>query len=106
MVYSRMYDEERRTDGRRQGNRDLFSYLTICNGINIGLKSAYRGMYHSKLDLEVFQETKVTDGIHTCNCYRFGVKGKISNRCPGKFDEEIPDHFEKPTNCSPPTLSV
>ena len=35
--------------------------------------------------------------------YSFGVKGKRSNRCPGNFDEEIPDQYDQPMNCSPPS---
>ena len=48
-----------------------FGTYNICNGRNGGLESALRGMSQENMDLGIFQETKVTDGIYTCgsDCY-------------------------------------
>ena len=42
-----------------------FGTYNIRNGRNGGLESALRGMYQANMDLDIFQETKVTDGIYT-----------------------------------------
>ena len=42
-----------------------FGTYNICNGHNRGLESALRGVSQSNMDLGIFQETKVTDGIYT-----------------------------------------
>ena len=41
-----------------------FGTYKICNGRNVGLESELRGMYQVNMDLGIFQETKVTDGIY------------------------------------------
>ena len=42
-----------------------FGTYNIHNGRNRGPESALRGMYQANMDLGIFQETKVTDGIYT-----------------------------------------
>ena len=42
-----------------------FGTYNIRNGRNRGLESALRGMSQDNMDLGIFQETKVTDGIYT-----------------------------------------
>ena len=42
-----------------------FGTYNICNGRNGGTKSALMGMYQATMDLGIFQEKKVTDGIYT-----------------------------------------
>ena len=42
-----------------------FGTYNIRNGRNRGLESALRGMSQANMDLGIFQETKVTDGIYT-----------------------------------------
>ena len=42
-----------------------FGTYNICNGRNGGLKSALRGMSQANMDLGIFQEKKVTDGMYT-----------------------------------------
>ena len=42
-----------------------FGTNNIYNGRNGGLESALRGMYQANMDLGIFQETKVIDGIYT-----------------------------------------
>ena len=42
-----------------------FGTYNIWNGRNGGLESALRGMYQANMDLRIFQETKLTDGIYT-----------------------------------------
>ena len=43
-----------------------FGTYKIRNGRNGGLESALRGMSQANMDLGIFQETKCTDGIYTC----------------------------------------
>ena len=52
--------------GGRQGAVRLIRFETynIRNGWNRGLEYALRGMYQANMDLGVFHETKVTNGIH------------------------------------------
>ena len=45
--------------------RIRFGTYNINNGLNGGLESALRGMYQANMDLDIFQETKVTDSIYT-----------------------------------------
>ena len=40
-----------------------FGTFNIRNGRNGGLELALRGMFHTNMDLGIFQETKVTDGV-------------------------------------------
>ena len=42
-----------------------FGTNNIRNVRNGGLESALRGMSQANMDLGIFQETKVTDGIYT-----------------------------------------
>ena len=42
-----------------------FGTYNIINGRNGGLESAVRLVYQANMDLGIFQETKVTDGIYT-----------------------------------------
>ena len=42
-----------------------FGTYNIRNGRNGGLESALRGMSQANMDLGIFQEIKVTDGIYT-----------------------------------------
>ena len=42
-----------------------FGTYNIRNGHNRVLAFALRGMSHANMDLGIFQETKVTDGIYT-----------------------------------------
>ena len=51
----------------------MFGTHNICNGHNEGLELALRGISQANMDLGIFQETKVTDGIYTC-----GLAGYIA----------------------------
>ena len=42
-----------------------FGTYNIRNGRNSGLESALRGMSQANMDLGIFQETTLTDGIYT-----------------------------------------
>ena len=42
-----------------------FVTYNICNGSNRGLESALRGMSQANMNLGIFKEKKVTDGIYT-----------------------------------------
>ena len=42
-----------------------FGTYNIRNGRNGGLEAALRGMSQASMDLGIFQETKLTDGIYT-----------------------------------------
>ena len=53
--------------------RISFGTYTICNGRNGGLELELRGVYQSNMDLGIYQETKVTDGIYTCGSAGYGV---------------------------------
>ena len=44
-----------------------FGTYNICNARNGGLDSAPQGMYQANMDLGIFQETRVMDGIYTCS---------------------------------------
>ena len=50
-----------------------FSTYNIRNGRNRGLESALRGMSQANMDLVIFQETKVTDGIYSRGSARYSV---------------------------------
>ena len=52
---------------RRGGGRTPIRFRTynIRNGQNCGLELALRGVGQSNVDVGVFQETKLTDGIYT-----------------------------------------
>ena len=43
-----------------------FGTYNIRNGRNGGLESALQGMSQANMDLGIFQETKCTDEIYTC----------------------------------------
>ena len=42
-----------------------FGTYNIHNGRNRRLELALRGMYQANMELEIFQETKATDGMYT-----------------------------------------
>ena len=42
-----------------------FGTYNIRNRQNRGLELALRGVYQANMDLGIFQETKITDGIYT-----------------------------------------
>ena len=42
-----------------------FGTYNIRNGRNIGLESTLRGMVQENVDVGVFQDTKLTEGIYT-----------------------------------------
>ena len=50
-----------------------FVTYNIRNGRNRGLESALREMSQANMDLGIFQETKVTDGIYTCGLAGYSV---------------------------------
>ena len=50
-----------------------FGTYNIRNGPNGGMESALRGMSQANMDLGIFQETKVTDGIYTHGSARYSV---------------------------------
>ena len=50
-----------------------FGTYNICNSRNRGLESALREMYQSNMDLGIFQETKVTNGVYTRGSYIYSV---------------------------------
>ena len=50
-----------------------FGTYNIRNKCNGGLESALRGMSQVKIDLGIFQETKVTDGIYTRGLVGYSV---------------------------------
>ena len=41
-----------------------FGTYNIHNGINGGLELVFRGMYQANMDLGIFQETKLTNGVY------------------------------------------
>ena len=51
----------------------MFGTYNILNGQNGGLESALRGMYQANMELGIFQNTKVTDGIYTCRSAGYSV---------------------------------
>ena len=50
-----------------------FGTYNIRNGRNRGLELALRGMAQANIDLGVFQETKCTDKIYTCESAGYRV---------------------------------
>ena len=50
-----------------------FGTYNIPNRRNGGLEAALRGMSQANMDLGVFQETKLTDGIYTNRSARYSV---------------------------------
>ena len=50
-----------------------FGTYNIRNGHNRGLESELRGMSQSNMDLGIFQETKVIDGIYTRSSAGYSV---------------------------------
>ena len=50
-----------------------FGTYNICNGRNRGLESVLRGVSQASMDLDIFQETKVTDGIYTRGSATVGI---------------------------------
>ena len=51
----------------------MFCTYDIWNGRNGGMELTLRGMYQANMDLDIFQETKVTDGIYTCGSAGYSV---------------------------------
>ena len=49
-----------------RGGPIRFGTYNIRIGRNGGMESALRGMAQANMDLGIFQETKCTDGIYTC----------------------------------------
>ena len=50
-----------------------FGTYNIRNGRNGGLKLVLRGVSKANIDLGIFQEPKVTDGIYTCGSAGYSV---------------------------------
>ena len=50
-----------------------FDTYNICNERNGGLESALRVVSQSNMDLGIFQETKLTDGIYNCGSSKYSV---------------------------------
>ena len=50
-----------------------FGTYNIRNGRNGGLEAALRGMSQANMDVGIFQETKLTDGIYTCGWTGYSV---------------------------------
>ena len=50
-----------------------FGTYNIRNGRNSGLESALGGMSQANMDLGIFQEMKLTDGIYTCGLAGYSV---------------------------------
>ena len=50
-----------------------FDAYNIHNGHNGGLESALRGISQANMNLGIFQEKKVTDGIYTRGLYGYSV---------------------------------
>ena len=50
-----------------------FGTYNIRNGRNGGLELALQGLSQANMDLGIFQETKCTDGIYTCESARYCV---------------------------------
>ena len=59
----------------------LFGTYNICNGRNGVFESVLRRMAHAKLYLEIFQDTKVTDGIHTHSLLGYRVIASDALSC-------------------------
>ena len=50
-----------------------FGTYNIPNRRNAGLELALRGMYQANMDLGIFQETKVTNGVYTYGSSGYSV---------------------------------
>ena len=50
-----------------------FGTYNIRNGRNGGLEAALRGVSQANMDLVIFQETELTDGIYTRGLSRYSV---------------------------------
>ena len=59
----------------------IFGTYKIRNGRNGGLESEIRGMYQVNMDLGIFQETKVTDGIYIHGSAGYSV---VATDAPGR----------------------
>ena len=60
-----------------------FGTYNIRKGSNGGLESALRGMSQANMDLGIFKETKVTDGIYTRGSAGYSVEGGGGGRGTG-----------------------
>ena len=60
-----------------------FCTYNINSERNKGLESALRGVSQANMDLGIFQETNVTDGIYTCGSAGYSIVGtdKPSRHC-------------------------
>ena len=58
---------------KREGVPIRFGTYNIQNRRNGGLESALRGMAQANMDLDIFQETKCTDGIYTRDSAGYSV---------------------------------
>ena len=67
MVHRGMLPRPRRHLNDREGRRSAirFGIYNIRNGRNGGLELALLGMSQANMDLGIFQENKLTDGIYT-----------------------------------------
>ena len=63
-----------------------FSTSNIRNGRNGGLESALRGISQANMDLDIFQETKCTDGIYTCELVGYRV---IATDAPSRHRDGV-----------------
>ena len=50
-----------------------FGTYNTCNGRNGDLESELRGMSQANMELGIFQETKLRDGIYTCRSAGYSV---------------------------------
>ena len=73
-----------RSTGVSKRGRELIRFVTynICNGRNGGLDSALRGMSQANMNLEIFQETKLTNGVYTRRSDGYSV---ISTDAPIRY---------------------
>ena len=63
-----------------------FGTYNICNRRNRGLELALRGMSQANMDLGIFQETKVTDGIYTREPAGYSV---IATEAPSQHHDGV-----------------
>ena len=73
------YSTNRRRRGGRMG-ADPFWDLQYPNGQNGGLESALRGTRQEYVDVGVFQEIKLTEGIYTRFSARYKVVATLAPR--------------------------
>ena len=59
-----------------------FGTYNIRNGRNGGLESKLRGVYQANMDLSIFQEKKVTDGIYARGSAGYSV---VTTDAPSRY---------------------